>query len=430
MAGDTIGRKLDPRLHQFFVTKKQHARALAREFKIEAAPEMWAYFDAGIQDDWATARKLFTDLARRNRPSGDGTADHSVRNLVWAPLLEAQLGYECFTAMDLKFVETFARGTIDSIPRGAIYFGGTDPGRGVITALVKSHAGADPFFVLSQNPLADSLYLKYLRAIYGKKIYVPSEDELNRTFEQYKAEAAIRLDEGRLKPGEQIARKDGQIEFKGTVAFMGVNALLAKIIIERNPTREFYLEESFAMDWMYPYLTPHGLIMKIDRSPLAKISGAVLQQNRDYWRKQTAQFLGDWITEETPLKTVCEFIERVYRDGDLGGFKGDPLYVTAERSFSPRLFFGKLRHAHANLYEWRLKQAATAAEKSAMKRAADLAYKQTLALCPDSSEYVRRFGELLKGQDRLDDARRVVETGLQINPDSKRLRQLAEELKE
>jgi len=64
-----------------------------------------------------------------------------------------------------------------------------------------------------------------------------------------------------------------------------------------------------------------------------------------------------------------------------------------------------------------------------MKRAAEFAYKQTLVLCPDSSEYVRRFVKMLQKQERLEDARRVLQTGLQINPGSKRLGQLAEELK-
>jgi len=390
---------------------------------------MWDYFEANLNGDWVTVRSLFRDLARRSRPSADGVADISVHNLVWPPLMEAQLGYECFEAMDIKFVEAFARGIIDSIPRNEIYFGGTDPGRGVITAFVKSHADADPFFVLSQNPLADSLYLQYLRAIYGKRIAVPDEDDLKRAFEEYKTDAGIRLDEGRLKPGEQVSRNDGEIEFNGMVSIMGVNAILAKLIFDRNPKREFYIEESMVMDWMYPHLAPHGLIMKIKRQPLFEINEAVLQKDRDYWRKQTTRFLGDWLKEETSLKTVCEFVERVYRDGDLEGFKGDPLYVGAERNHSPRFLFGKLRHAHANLYEWRFRRAKVAAEKRAMQRAAELAYKQVLALCPDSPEYVRRYVVLLQEQNRLEDARRVLDAGRQINPGSKRLGQLAEELK-
>jgi len=422
--------KLDPRLHEFLIAKERHARALARQFKIQADPEMWAYFDAAIREDWTTVRRLFTELASRTRPSPDGRHDASVHNLVWPPLLEAQLGYECFTAMDIKFVVAFARGVIDSIPRDQIYLGGTDPGRGVITAFVKSHAEADPFFVLSQNPLADGLYLEFLRAIYGARLSLPSADDLEKAFAQYRAEAALRLDQGRLKPGEKVSRKDGRIEFGGTVSYMAVNAILARDIFERNPKREFYIEESFVMDWMYPHLTPHGLIMKINRKPPPEIGEVVLTKDREYWRKQTAAFVGDWLTEETPLKSVCEFVERVYRDGDLEGFKGDPLYVTSDRTQSPRLLFGKLRQAQANLYEWRLKQSAAPAQRQAMQRAAELAYKQLFVLCPDSSEYVRRFVVFLRDRGRRADARLVVATGLQMNAGSKRLSELEEELKE
>jgi len=35
---------------------------------------------------------------------------------------------------------------------------------------------------------------------------------------------------------------------------MTINGLLAKIIFDKNPNREFYIEESFPLDWMYPYL--------------------------------------------------------------------------------------------------------------------------------------------------------------------------------
>jgi hypothetical protein len=353
-----------------------------------------------------------------------------VRNLVWSPLLEAELGYECFTAMDMKFVETFARDTINSIPRNAIYFGGTDPGRGVITAFVQSHADADPFFVLTQNALADSLYLQYLRAIYGKKIYVPGDGDLRGAFEKYKTDAGIRLDGGRLKPGEKVFRKDGKIEFNGTVSVMEVNALLAKVIFERNPTREFYVEESFVMDWMYPHLLPHGPILKLNRQLLSEISAAALQADREYWRKLTTRFLGDWLTEATPIQIVCEFVERVYGDAYLDGFKGDPDYVLAGRTYSPRRHFGKLRQAQAALYEWRLQRAASPAETTAMKRSAELAFKQLLALCPDDSEYVRRCAKFLQDQKRADDARRVLAAGLRINPGSKRLGQLADELRE
>ena len=61
----------------------------------------------------------------------------------------------------------YANDIIASIPPGSIYFGGTDPGRFLITAMEKSQVNADPFFLLTQNALADGNYLDYLRSMYG-----------------------------------------------------------------------------------------------------------------------------------------------------------------------------------------------------------------------------------------------------------------------
>src|SRR5437867_2238679 len=118
---DGARSKFEPRLQEFFAAKERRARALARTREIKVAQEMWDYFDAGINGDWSTVRKLWRELSRR---SGQyrGEADETIRNLVWAPLLEAELAYECFTAMDMTFVEAFGKGVIDSIPSGSIYF--------------------------------------------------------------------------------------------------------------------------------------------------------------------------------------------------------------------------------------------------------------------------------------------------------------------
>ena len=64
---------------------------------------------------------------------------------------------------------------------------------------------------------------------------------------------------------------DNKVEVSGHVALMGVNALLAKAIFDQNPNREFFLVESFPLDWMYSHLSPHGFIFKLNREPLAKL---------------------------------------------------------------------------------------------------------------------------------------------------------------
>ena len=55
-------------------------------------------------------------------------------------------------------------------------------------------------------------------------------------------------------------------------------------------------------------------------------------------------------------------------------------------------------------------------------------YRQAIALCPYNVETVRRYVNLLRDQKRMDDARQMLKTGQMIQPRSKRLQALAEEM--
>src|SRR5205823_4194477 len=83
-------QKLDPRLQKFFAAKERHGRALAKELKLDVAPEIWDYFDAGVEGDWATVRKFWRILSNRSGQYSRGIMDEKVRTVVWSPLLEAE----------------------------------------------------------------------------------------------------------------------------------------------------------------------------------------------------------------------------------------------------------------------------------------------------------------------------------------------------
>ena len=428
LAGTLIGaepgsqRKLDPRLSKYFTTKEREARVLTKQLKLQVPPEVWEYFDAGSKGDWTTANKLFDGISRQWRQGKNTSA-------IAGPVLEAVLAYEGFTGMEMKFAEPFARDIIDSIPSGSIYFGGTDPGRGLVTAFVRSLPEAKPFFVLSQNPLGDRTYLQYVRAMYGRRLYIPSEEDWKKALDDYAADAKARMDESKLKPGENFEEDEsGKLKPQGNVAWMEVNALLAKMIFDRNPKHEFYIEESMPMDWMYPYLSPHGLILKLNRQPLTGISEKVVRENRAYWRAQTKRFLGDWLTNETPVTVLCEFLEEVYGQSLLDGFKGDPDYVLATRGRNGQFIFGHLRLGQAHVYEWQMNHAKAPEEKRRMLRELDFAYRGAIALSPYNVETVKRYVNLLRDQQRLDDARRMLKAGQMLNPRSTRLQALADEM--
>jgi hypothetical protein len=152
------------------------------------------------------------------------------------------------------------------------------------------------------------------------------------------------------------------------------------------------------------------------------------QDNRACWRAQTKRLIGDWLTNETPVKVVCEFLEEVYGQSLLDGFKGDEDYVLATRGRNVQFLYGHLRLAQAHVYEWWMDHAATPEEKERMMRELDFAYRQIIALAPYDVETVRRYVNLLRDQKRLDDARQMLKAGQMINPRSKRLQALADEM--
>jgi len=99
------------------------------------------------------------------------------------------------------------------------------------------------------------------------EIITPSPEDSQRSFNEYMIDAEQRLRAGQLKPGEdvKIDRDSGRMQVSGQVAVMSINGLLTKVIFDKNPTKEFYVEESFPLDWMYSYLEPFGIIMRINR---------------------------------------------------------------------------------------------------------------------------------------------------------------------
>ncbi|HZL41892.1 MAG TPA: hypothetical protein VFD66_01275, partial [Verrucomicrobiae bacterium] len=204
-----------------------------------------------------------------------------------------------------------------------------------------------------------------------------------------------------LKSGEQIEESGGRVQVSGQTAVMSINALMVKIIFDKNAGHEFYIEESFPLEWMYPYLEPHGLILKINRQPLAELPEDVVRQDRDYWGGRVKGMIGDWLTQETPVHAVADFVEKTYLRKDLGGFKGDPQFVQndyATRSFS------HWRASIAGVYAWRAEHAAGDSERGRMAGEADFAYRQAWSLCPTSPDVVNRYAGFLKSQGRVADA--------------------------
>jgi hypothetical protein len=435
LAGVPVCRAADgtnrfpPQLLAFSAAKEQQAHQLAAEFNIQASPEIWAYFKSAEQGDWPEMTNAYERLKMRSSQYEGSWNDPAVSSPVWQTLIEVQTAYEAFASGETKYPLAFGDGIIQSIPAGSIYFGGTDPGRGLVTALCESHAEARPFYTLTQNPLADNRYLDYVRSMYGSRIYVPTTNDLQNAFTEYTADAQHRLKHDRdfpneprqIKPGEAVREVDGRLQVSGQVAVMSINALIAKCIFDHNTNCGFYVEESFPLDWMYPYLLPHGLIFKLNREPLPALPTQAIDADHAFWAKQCQSMLGDWLKPETSASNVCAFVESVYVQKDWSHFTGDPEFVT--NVFATRTF-SKLRSSSGGLYQWRLASKTDAGDKARLRAETDYAFRQAFALCPTSPEAVFRYVNFLLSQNRLNDAILITYTARKMDPDNEQLNDL------
>ncbi len=255
----------------------------------------------------------------------------------------------------------------------AIFFGGTDPGRFVPTYMIYSARVRPDVYLITQNALADGTYMNVMRDLYGNEIWIPSVWDSAAAFSTFVRE----VESGKRPPMPGIQINGGRVQITGVMGVMEINGILAKDIFDHNRDwHEFYIEESYVIRWMYPYLTPHGLIMKINHDPLRRLPPDVVHDDRDFW---------DWYVRRFLVHPMFE------RD------------VVARKSFS------KLRSAIAGLYAYR-----------GMLSHAEQAFREALALYPLSPEANFRLAELLMQAGRHEDARELIARFQAMDPSNER----------
>jgi len=267
-----------------------------------------------------------------------------------------------------------------------------------------------------------------------KEIYTPTPDDSEDCFRSYTDDVYRRQQLGQLRPGEDVhVDPSGRVQVSGEVAVMEINGLLCKVIFDHNPTNDFYVEESFPLDWMYPYETPSGIIMKVNRDPLPELTDDIFKKDHEFWSKYSGRLIGNWITYDTTVQQIADFAEKVYLGNNYAGFTGDRKFI---RDDDGQKAFSKLRSSIAGVYAWRLTQQCppeyrqkTPESTQALIREADFAFKQSFAFCPYSPEAVYRYVNFLLQFQRVDDAMIVAQTCQKLDPYNDQISGLISQLK-
>jgi hypothetical protein len=402
-------------LKRFVAEKAACAKELAQAEGKEMLPEFQHFFAAAQQGNWAAAKAIFNDLLDRIRRGDTRAPENYCRHgSQWSTVFEIGSALEQLMAHDSPHLVAIGKEIVASIPLGSIYFGGTDAGRLVITAMSRSHLNGEPFFTLTQNSLVDKGYLAYLRSIYGHRISLPSEEDQTTAFKSYAEDFQRRRQENKPNPCETIVEEEeGQIRFINQVSFMTMNGLLAKMILDRNPGRQVFIEESFPIEWMRPHLAPHALIMKIYREPMPEISSETIEKNNQYWFRFIQPLLGAWFRQNMPLREMAALVEKLETSPTQTG--SSPQFIKSSRA---QMWLSKLRSAIAGIYSWRARIADHHAEKERMLEATECAFGQAWALCPRSPEALFGYASLLMDQGKEKDALLITEISRKLAPEN------------
>ena len=135
------------------------------------------------------------------------------------------------------------------------------------------------------------------------------------------------------------------------------------------------------------------------------------------------------LTVDTSVEQVATFVKKTFEHQDFSDFTGDKVFI--QNDYSNKTF-SKLRSAIAGLYAWRMDQAVGDQDKKRMADAADFAFRQAWALCPNSPEATFRYVNFLLKQGRSSDALLAAETTAQMpsmqGEDGKTVRSMVKQL--
>jgi hypothetical protein len=264
----------------------------------------------------------------------------------------------------------------------AVFFGGTDPGRFVPTYMIYSAHFREDVYLITQNALADNTYMNVMRDLYGDRIWIPSQQDSNFAFQKYVQD----VQSGKIPAGAEVSFEGGRVSVQGVAGVMMINGILARMIYEANKLQHsFYVEESYVIPWMYEFLEPHGLIMKINKEPV-KITPEMVKNDREFW---------DWYTKRLTSNP------RFHRD------------VVARKTFS------KLRSAIAGIYAARR-----------MYADAEHAFSQAIQLYPLSPEANFRLADIYLQQFQFAKGREVIEEFLTLDKENDKVRDFLKQIKD
>ena len=289
------------KLAQFARSRRELAHALAQRHQVEVSGDVERFFAAVESGNWEDIEARFKKIN-----GGDSSAGYSGKRPpgtehLWPAIIDAYGAAEQVHEWPAQQLLDYGNAVLDSLRTGMVYVGGTDNGRW-IPKLLNDTSDGEPHIILTQNALADSTYLDYLRLQYDDRLTNLSDADSQRAFQDYVADAEKRLrhdqehpdEPSQIRPGEEVRLVDGKVQVSGQVAVMAINEKLLETLRAKNPDLTFALQESFPLQGTYAQAAPLGPLMELGAQDGGNgLTAEQAAQSLDYWRHTAQQILAD-----------------------------------------------------------------------------------------------------------------------------------------
>jgi tetratricopeptide (TPR) repeat protein len=303
------------------------------------------------------------------------------------PLWPLFFNYDSCSQRGRWFGWDFGHDMLRDLPLGSVVLGGTDPGRFVPTYMILGESTQPPdakrdpdfdrrdLYIITQNGVGEPLYRKYLADHYGAERPKP-----RNAFERWLGRADAYPEKPLVFPTEQeindaVSKEMDASMAKGTMDPSLPHSVVTRLIWEKNrDSHEFFVEESFPMEWSYDHAEPHGLVYRINRESLKEIPPDLVRKDFEFW------------------------------DAYVRKLKDNPEYAKdydAQRSFS------KLRASSGNLYRYRK-----------MDAEAERAYRQALELWQGNGESLNALNSMLWDRGDFDAVLAMLQPALDADPNN------------
>ena len=347
----------------------------------------------------------------------------------------------------------FGYDMLKDLPKGSIVIGGSDPGRFVPTYMIFGESAQpaalkhDPNFdrrdlyIITQNALGESNYMKYLRDHYTSARPVPKS-----AFEKWLGRETTYPRDPILLPSPEecdVITKDAAKEMPEqarTEYSFGMGAVLKWIWEKNKDKHDFFIEESFPIEWTYDYAIPHGLVYQLNKTKLDKIPPEAVARDFAFWKDYKAKLLNDPAyasdydaqrsfsklrqtmgniyryrkMNDEAIRAYFEALELWPENGEVIASVTRLLWDKGDFDTSEALLKRALEKDYNSIQLWRF---AIMAEERKKTESEILALKDTLAKQPRNRELIKQIIDLYARVDEMDKAQAIVKSATNEMPD-------------